>query len=365
MKIAMVGARGVGNQYSGIETHLEELCPRLVGKGHEVTVFARSYFTLAKEYKGVRVVRLPTIRTKHLDTLVHSFIATMAAIWSDADVVHFHALGPSLFAPIPKAVGRRVVVTVHGLDWQREKWGRLASWWLRRGEHTSATVPSATIVVSQTLRDHYRARYPSCNIHYIPNGVTITPPSPPQEIGRMGLARRGYTLFVGRLTPEKGCHLLIDAYKDLSTERKLVVAGGSAHTDGYVRSLTERGNGRALFLGTVQKDLLAELYSNAYLFVLPSLVEGLPICLLEAMSHGLCVVASDIAPNLEVVDHCGLTFPAGDSYALASVLRDAMAEPDTVLELGCAARERIRHYYNWESIADQTEAVYLSILTSF
>ncbi|MBI2954665.1 MAG: glycosyltransferase family 4 protein [Chloroflexi bacterium] len=362
MKIAMIGARGIANRYGGIETHLEELCPRLVQMGHEVTVFTRSYFTKAREYRGVNLTHVPTIKTKHLDTLAHSFLSTMLALRADVDVVHFHALGPSLFTPLARMAGKKTVVTVHGLDWQRDKWGKAASWFLKQGEYASAKFPTATIVVSKSLQQYYREHYPNSNVFYVPNGVAVSSPVPPRRIRQFGLGKRDYMLFVGRLTPEKGCHLLMDAYRRIRTEVKLVVAGGSAHTDGYAESLRRNGNGHALFLGAVQPDLLGELYSNAYLFVLPSLMEGLSICLLEAMSHGLCVVASNIPANIEVVEQDGLVFVAGDHSSLADTLCRALNDPNMVYQLGAAAKQKVRQEYDWDVVADQTEAVYLSIL---
>ena len=358
MKIVMIGARGIAAKYSGIETHLEELCPRLVERGHEVIVYSRTYFTEKREHRGVKIVPLPTIRSKHLETLIHSLLGTFHSLQSGADIVHFHAQGPAVFSLLPRLNRKRTVVTVHGLDWQRDKWGKVAAWCLKRAEQASAVFPNAIIVVSRTLRDYYAARYAPDKVHYVPNGVTIPNPAYPNLLKNLGLEPNRYILFVGRLTPEKGCHHLVEAYQNLSTDLKLVIAGAPAYTDSYADELKKSANGKVLFLGPVYGDLLAELYSNAHLFVLPSLLEGLSISLLEAMSYGCCVLASDIPPNVEVVGEYGLLFPAGDSNSLNIALRRALREPHVVRELGDQARQYVSLNYDWDSVTARTEQVY-------
>lgn len=362
MKIAMIGARGIAAKYSGIETHLEELGPRLIDRGHDVVVYARTYFTRQREYRGVKIVALPTIRTKHAETLLHSFLATFHSLQFGADVVHFHGQGPAVFSLLPRAIRKKTVVTVHGLDWQRDKWGRAAALCLKGAERVSAVFPNAVIVVSRSLRDYYARKYGAAKVHYVPNGVTVPRLRQPNLLNTIGLEPNRYVLFVGRLTPEKGCHHLVEAYQELDINLRLVVVGGSAYTDSYVEALRKCANGKVLFLGPVFGELLAELYSNAYLFVLPSLLEGLSISLLEAMSYGCCVLASDIPPNIEAMGDCGLHFKAGDVESLKDAIRLALTEPEIVRELGLQARQHVGLNYDWNSVAAKTEAVYSYVL---
>ncbi|HEY7615809.1 MAG TPA: glycosyltransferase family 4 protein, partial [Terriglobales bacterium] len=222
LRVALIGGRGVISKYCGIETCYEEIGKRLVEMGHEVTVYCRSYFTPKMEqHAGMRLVRLPTIRSKHLDTLIHTFLSTIHAMCAGCDIVHYHALGPSLFAFLPRLLGKKTVVTVQGLDWQRKKWGWIASAVLRLGEFASARLPNATIVVSRTLQQHYRARS-GIEPFYVPNGAGIRKSSHPSRLRQWGLQPGRYILFAGRFSPEKNCHLLIAAYEKINTRVKLV-----------------------------------------------------------------------------------------------------------------------------------------------
>jgi len=364
MKIAMIGSRGIPVTYSGIETHLEELCPRLVKKGHQLVVYCKANMDFQeRSYKGVQLKRLPALHTKHLETLSRTLLAVFLELISQNDIVHFHALGPSVFALLPRMFRKRIVVTSHGLDWQRAKWGKFARTCLKVGEWTSVHFSNATICVSRVLQDYYRQKH---GIHpwYIPNGVTISSSLPPKNIGAFGLEPKNYILFLSRLVPEKGCHYLIQAFNELDTTMKLVVAGGPGHTEEYVCQLKNlaSANERIVFTGFVSGKTLKELFSHAYLYVLPSEMEGLPISLLEALSYGLCVVTSDIPENYEVVKNCGYTFESKDISSLKSVLTELLADSDLVKEAGKRGLEMVHRDYNWDAIADQTEKVYQNVL---
>src|ERR1700726_1564405 len=216
--------------------------------GHAVTAYCRTYFTPATpEHRGIRVIRLPTIRSKHLETLIHTFLSTMHACFSNYDVVHYHTLGPSLFSFVPRLFGKKIVVTVQGLDWKRKKWGTVARWALKFCEWTSARLPNRTVVVSRTLQEHYRSRYAK-ECSYIPNGTQIRARQIAGYLESVGLKPHGYVLFLGRLSPEKNCPLLIDAFEKLDPPMKLVFGGGSSHTDDYVALLRERQSERIRFL---------------------------------------------------------------------------------------------------------------------
>jgi glycosyltransferase involved in cell wall biosynthesis len=362
LRVAFIGGRGVVSKYSGIETYYEEIGKRLTGMGHQVTVYCRTYFTPpVKQHNGMRVVRLPTIRSKHLETLVHTFLSTLHVLVQPCDVVHYHALGPALFSFIPRLAGKKTVVTVQGLDWQRKKWGRVASAVLRLGERAAVSLPSTTMVVSRTLQQHYEENY-GVETSYVPNGGLLRARPIPDKIFDWGLEPGKYILFLGRFSPEKGCHLLVEAYERLDTEIKLVMAGASSYCDDYSRQLRTHASERIKLLDWASGESLNELLTNAMLFVLPSDLEGLSLALLDAMGAGLCVLTSDVAENREAIDGAGFTFRRGDVADLADRLRFLIANPMVREAAGQAAKRRIRDHYQWPNIATEIERIYFEMM---
>jgi glycosyltransferase involved in cell wall biosynthesis len=346
------------SRYSGIEAYYEEVGRQLAERGHEVTVYCRTHFTPpVKTHKGMRLVRLPTIRSKHLETFVHTFLSSIHASFSRSQIIHYHALGPALFSFLPRLAGKKTVVTVQGLDWQRKKWGRAASWVLRLGERAAVRFPNATMVVSRTLQDHYRASYGS-ETSYVPNGSRLRERSKPARILDWGLEPGKYILFLGRFSPEKNCHLLIEAHERLDTDVKLVLAGGSSYSDSYADQLRLHQSDRIRLLRWAAGEALDELLTNAMLFVLPSDLEGLSLALLDAMAAGLCVLTSDVRENCEVVEGAGFTFRRGDVDDLERMLRALLADREVRETAGRCAQERIRECYLWPNIAAQIEDVY-------
>lgn len=370
LRIAMIGQRGVPATFGGIEHHVEELGSRLAARGHEVLVYCRTNYAQERpsSFRGMRLVHLPTVSRKHLDAIVHSTLSTIDAVRRRVDVVHYHAVGPGIPAVLPRYLSScKVVLTVHGLDAERAKWGRGARAVLRTAQWLSARVPDATIVVSRDLERHYRARYRRAAT-YIPNGVAQRAPRPPELITeRFGLKGDDYLLFVGRLVPEKAPHLLLEAFRDVVTDRRLVIAGGSSFTDEYVRLLRELAGAdpRVLMPGYVYGELLDELYSNASAFVLPSSLEGLPLTLLEATAYGAPVVVSDIAPHLEVVATDGpghRVFRRGDTAGLRRALATVIADPAGERRGARELRRRVLETYRWDAAVDATESLYRSLL---
>jgi len=366
MKIAMIGQKGIPATYGGIERHVEELSARLVGLGHDVTVYCRPHYTKSGgTYRGVRLAHTPSINTKHLDAISHTCVSTLAAVAAGADIIHYHALGPSVMSFIPAGLGRKIVATVHGLDWQRDKWGRASKAFLKLGEWCSARFPNRTIVVSKTLKKYYDGKYGMESV-YIPNGIQPPAMRPAAVIReKFGLESGGYFLFVGRLVPEKGCDSLVEAFRGVDTDKKLVIAGGSSHSDEYEESLKSaaKADPRIIFTGYVYGETLEELYGNAFLYVQPSLIEGLPIALLEALSYGKPALISDIPENVEVVDGLAgidlskFTFRAGDSADLRARLTGLLAcgIPDGA---GDTLRGHVFANYDWDDIARSTAKVY-------
>ena len=362
LRIAFIGGRGVISKYSGIETYYEEVGKRLGQMGHEVTVYCRNYFTPAlAEHNGMRLVRLPTIRSKHLETVIHTLLSTAHALTQKYNVVHYHALGPALFSFLPRLLGKKTTVTVQGLDWQRKKWGRVASAVLRLGERASVHLPNATMVVSQTLQRRYREIH-GIEAFYVPNGGVLRERSEPRKILEWGLEPGKYVLFLGRFSPEKGCHLLVEAFEQIETDVKLVMAGPSSYCDDYSRELRSHASDRIRMLNSVSGDTLDELLTNAMIFVLPSDLEGLSLALLDAMGAGLCVLTSDVPENREVVDGAGFTFQRGDAADLADRLRFLIANPAVREAAGKTAKKRIVEHYQWQKVAEEIEKAYFKVM---
>ncbi len=362
LHVAFIGGRGLVSKYSGIETYYEEVGRRLAGMGHEVTAYCRTYFTPAmRQHNGMRIVRLPTIRSKHLETLVHTFLSTIHVLSQPCDIVHYHALGPALFSFIPRLFGKKTVVTVQGLDWQRKKWGRAASAVLQLGERAAVSLPNHTMVVSQVLQKYYRDRY-QAETMYVPNGGVLRERRSPQRILDWGLEPGKYILFLGRFSPEKGCHLLVEAFEHLDADVKLVMAGASSYCDEYSRQLRTHAGQRIKMLDWVSGRALDELLTNAMLFVLPSDLEGLSLALLDAMGAGLCVLASDVPENREVVQDAGFTFKAGDVADLADRMRFLIANPAVREAAGREAKLRVLEKYQWRQIASGIERAYFDMM---
>ena len=362
MRIAMIGQKGIPATYGGIERHVEEIARRLVALGHQVDVFCRLHYTAPEATcHNVHLLRRPSLHTKHFDTVTHVAWATVESMVRRYDIVQFHALGPSVFAGLPRLTGARTVVTVHGLDWQREKWGRSASWFLWQCEGPAAHFPERTIVVSKTLRDYFNTHH-HCDAAFIPNGTNLLPARPARKILQLGLTPGKYVLFVGRLVPEKGVHFLCEAFSQIDTDLKLALVGGTAASEDYVNLIRGYQSDRIRLLDYVYGEGLEELWSNAYLVVQPSTMEGLSIALLEALSYGRCVLLSDIPENLEVAEECSVPFKSRDVEDLRGKLEMLLRDPALVKSFESRAREHIRQHYSWDRVAKNTETVYLDLL---
>lgn len=366
----MIGLRGLPATWGGVEHHVEELGARLVERGHEVTVYCRSNYTdpAARRHRGMRLEVHRAVERRGLEALSHSLLAAGRTLNGRHDIVHFHAVGPGVAAPLPRYLSRSAVVqTIHGLDADRAKWGGGARLLLTGGTWMSAHVPHATVTVSRTLQQHYRDRY-GRSATYIPNGV-----SAPVHVGaellreRFGLEPGSYLLYVGRLVPEKAADVLLEAFAQLHDDVRLVIAGGSSDTAAFterLRGLADR-DPRVLMPGYVFGAELAALYSHARAFVLPSLLEGLPLTLLEAISYGLPVVVTSIPPHLEVVGAEGpgaRLAPPGDVLALQEAVSRSLRDPAAER---AAAQERSREvlvHYDWDRATDLLEELYLSLV---
>lgn len=368
MRIAMIGQKRTGSREGGVEVVVTELATRMAALGHEVICYDRSGTdvngnptpTEPYEYRGVRVVPVRTVDAKGLAALTSAYAATRAALKNRPDVIHYHAEGPCNALPLAARAGVRTVATIHGLDWQRAKWGGIASRAIKRGERSAARKADALIVLSEPVQGYFRDEY--CRESaFIPNGVDAQEPRPADFIAkRWGLSRGSYVLYLGRIVPEKRPELLVEAFGGLDTDKRLVIAGGASDTSGFydeVRALAGR-DPRIIMAGFVEGEALAEFYSNAYCYVLPSDMEGMPMGLLEAMAHGRCCVTSDVPECAGVIADAGVTFPRGDAVALRSVLASLLSDSARVAVLGDAARGRVEADYDWDSVVRRTLAIY-------
>ncbi len=371
-RIAMIGLRGIPASDGGVEVAVSELAPRLVDLGADVTVYGRKSYQGSverSEYRGVHIKIIPTINTKHLEAIVHTFLSTIHAIFQGYDLVHYHALGNSLFAWLPRLFGKATVVTMHGLDWQREKWGFIAKTVLRLGELAAVYAPNRTIAVSRKITSYINNRH-GRKIIYIPNGFSSTDPEDKTRsdvIEKYALGR--YVLFLGRLVPEKGVHVLIEAFSSLDTDCQLAIVGRGTHTSEYVERLRRKAseNHRIIFTGALFGADKEAMFNHALVFVLPSTIEGMPITLLEAMSHGVPCVVSNIQENREVVEendcrHAYL-FEAENTDDLKRVLQEAIAHHDEAMAMAAGAREYVSRNFGWDKIARDTFAAYVDVLS--
>ena len=369
MRIAMIGHRHFGSHEGGVEVVVTELARRMAAMGHEVTCYDRggpdvmtdgAATTQERFVDGVRVVPVRTVDKKGFAALSSSYFATRQAIKDRSDVVHYHAEGPCVPLPLVKRAGIRTVATIHGLDWQRAKWGKLASTYIKMGERLAATKADGLIVLSRSAQDYFKKTY-GRETTFIPNGVESRQLKPANEIKkRWGLEKDSYVLYLGRLVPEKRAELLIEAFRALETDKRLVIAGGGSDTSAYEAGLRRlaSSDSRILLTGFVDGEPLAELYSNAYAYVLPSDVEGMPMSLLEAMAYGRCCVTSDIPECADVLAGHGVTFPKGDVAGLSAALARVLGDPDFVRDRGRAAKAYTEEAYDWDFVVERTLELY-------
>ena len=360
MKIAMIGGRGLPETYSGVEVFLKELGPRLVSRGHEVIVYCRPELFHDHGYKGVKLVRVPSVRTRRLGTMTHSVVSTLRAVRDRADIFHFNAVGPAALSVIPKFLRLPSVATMHSLNWKHSKWSRAEKMAIKAIAYGAIHAPDSVVAVSMQHQEYLQATYRSPICH-VPNGVNVTPRVAACRILDLGLVPDNYILYVGRLSPEKGTHYLMDAFSRLNTTHQLVIAGDSPNEPDYVRDLKATAGDRVLFLGHVSSALLSELYSHASIYVLPSESEGLSISLLEAMSFECCVVTSAIRENLDVISDCGVSFEPGNTVMLTETLAALLLDPPARKALGRRAKHHVQQLYNWEDICTQYETLYKTI----
>jgi glycosyltransferase involved in cell wall biosynthesis len=368
MRIAMIGHKRIPSREGGVEIVVEELSKRLVKHGDVVEVYNRSGAHVANKnltkyeksyYEGIRLITIRTINRKSFDALIYSFLATLRAIFGRYDLIHYHAEGPSAMLIIPHLLKIRTVATIHGLDWQRAKWGGLATKYLLLGEKIAARYADEIIVLSKSMHDYFINTY-NRETHYIPNGVIDPLPIEADVIEKKyGLKRNDYFLFLARIVPEKGLHYLIEAYHNLNTDIKLVIAGGSSHSDDYIdkiKALVEKDN-RIIMTGFVDGQEREELFSNCLAYILPSDIEGMPLSLLEAMSYARKCIVSNIPENIEVIKNNGYVFEKGNSTSLLHQLQKLLNIEDGGHDPGHCSNYNLSSF-NWDNIIKLHRKIY-------
>lgn len=367
MRIAFIGQKGVGvvSGAGGIERHVTEIATRLVKRGHEVTVYARSRYLpdRPKRFEGVHIVYLPTVYRKNLEAILHTFLSTLHALQQPYDIYHYHGVGPATLSWMPRLFRpkAKVIVTFHSQDRFHQKWSWFARNYLHFGEWASVHFPHACIAVSHVLQVYCRNVYHR-QVIYIPNGAEVQQDTATDELKEFGLKPDEYILNVGRIVPQKGLQFLIAAYDKLDTQKKLLIVGDPSFSERYAKELRRQasGNSGVIFLGHQSGEPLRQLYAHAYLYVQPSESEGLALVVLEAMSFGRAVLVSDIPENVEAIKNTGFLFANRDSEDLAAQLRKLINHPELVHEMGGRAQELVRRAFNWDMITVHTEEVYLS-----
>jgi glycosyltransferase involved in cell wall biosynthesis len=360
MRVAMIGIKAIPARFGGFETAVDELSRGLVKLGYNVRVYNRSGMSSfpGNTYEGVELITLPTLRSKNLSTIAHAFLSTLHVLLYRVDVIHYFTTGVTLFAPLPRLFGMKVVCSVDGTDWQRAKWGRFPRWYLRFSEKLAVRFCNRLIADSREVMNYYQQAYdtPSSCIAY---GMREHHSREQDVLDGFQLEPRNYVLFVGRLVPENNVHHLIHAFERTSTTRKLVIVGDDPWEKEYVTSLKSTRDPRIIFTGAVYGDGYAQLQENAYLFVLPDEVGGTHPALVEAMGYGNCVLVNDTPSNLEVVGDAGLHYSgsAGD-VDLQQKLQYLLDAPMIVADYRTRARERAQTHYRWEDVVREHATVY-------
>src|SRR3990167_1146332 len=371
MRVIVLGTRGFPNVQGGVEVHCQNLYSQLVKLGCEIIVFTRKTYVdvSIKDHKGVKLVALPSIRHKSLEAFLHTFIGIFAALRYAPDILHIHGIGPSLYTPLARILGIKVVITSHGSNYKHLKWGKFAKIILRIGEFLGVFYANEVIAISKNIADEIKKKY-NRDVTVIPNGVTIQKIIQTEDVLKKYKLEKGkFLLAVGRFVPEKGFHDLIEAFNLFQLETrdsqipndtwKLVIVGRADHEDKYSLDLKEKAgkNNNIILTGFLTGEPLQALYSHAGLFVLPSYYEGLPIVLLEAMSYGLSCIASDIPPNKSVELFGDRLFKPGDIKTLCAKIKEFIDKPLNKEEKGKQIN-MIAERYDWEKIAEKTMEVY-------
>jgi glycosyltransferase involved in cell wall biosynthesis len=366
VKIAMIGTRGIPASYGGFETCAEELGVRLVERGHDVTVYCRAHHISYSEpyYRGIRLVKLPTIANKYLDTITHTTISSFHALGQNYDVVLMFIAGNSPISFVPRLARQQVVLNVDGLDWKRQKWPPLAKKYIQFAEWLATKMPNVVVTDSQRVQEYYRERW-NADTTYIAYGADVVSEAPGKYLAQFGLEPRKYILFVGRLVPENCAHHLVAAFKQLKTDMPCVIVGDAPYANDYIHHLKASAGENVIFTGYLYGEGYRELSSHPYTFVETSEVGGTHPALLEAMAFGNVVVVNDTRENLETIEEAGIPYKgARGAEHLVQVLQELIDNPQRAEEYRCRALERVRKHFTWDAVTDEYEALFRRMIQS-
>ena len=359
MKIAIMGIRGIPANYGGFETFVENLAPRLVERGHDVTVYGRSnIIDYDKEfYKGVRIKILPTISHKYLDTVAHTFFCTLASFFTKYDVVFVCNSANALFTVIPRLTGKPVVLNVDGLEWKRQKWNWAGKAFYRISEQLATFLPNVIVSDARDVQAYYRKRYNKDSV-YIPYGAPEERAKTKNVLEKFQLEPREYVLYVSRMEPENNAHRVVEAFEKVKTDKRLVMVGDAPYNTEYIQKLKSTRDDRILFTGYVFGEGYRELQSNAYFYVQATEVGGTHPALVEGMGYGNCVLANDVPEHREVLGDSGIYFNSRGSDELARKMQYLLDHPEVVERYRKIVIERVRKKYSWKAVTDDYERLF-------
>ena len=364
MKIAIMGIRGIPAQYGGFETFAEELSPRLVKRGHQVTVYGRSNIInyKGKYYKGVKLVVLLTIPHKYLDTLVHTFLCIVHSLFCQYDVILLCNAANSIFSFVPRLLGRKVVINVDGIERKRRKWNWLGKLWYLLGEFFSILFPNEVVSDAKVIQDYYWDRYRKKS-KFIPYGANTKKVTTAKVLNKFGIRSNQYILYVSRLEPENNAHIVIKAFKKVKTNFELIIVGDAPYATeykSYLKNLAE-SDPRVIFAGFVFGKSYKEFQSNAYCYIHATEVGGTHPALIEAMGFGNCVIANGTPENIEVVGDAGIIYKKNDVEDLKENIEYIIKNPEVIRIYGEKAKERIKANYSWDMVTDKYESLFLEM----
>lgn len=365
VRIAMLGTRGIPANYGGFETFAEEVCARLAERGHDVTVYCRAsqYDEPMDAYRGVKRVVLPGIHTKALDTLSHTFVATLHLLAHRADVAYYCNCANAWFIALPRLFGMKTILNTDGLEWERAKWGTLATTFYRVSEFAASWFPHMLVSDSRVIQRYYREHF-DCDSEFVPYGADLLERGRGADLVReLGVEPGEYFLYVSRLEPENNAHLVVEAFEGVRTDKQLLVVGSAPFAGAYIQRLHATTDARIRFPGGLYGETYKALQANAYAYVNAMEVGGTHPAILEAMGAGNAVVVSDIEYNAEAVGEAGLTFRNKDAADLREKLQWLAGNPDEVARFGRNARARVSEKYNWERVTDAYEQLFAALVS--
>jgi glycosyltransferase involved in cell wall biosynthesis len=363
MRVAFLGTRGIPARYGGFESCVEEISTRLAERGHDVTVYCRSDYPKreAKQYRGVRLIQIPRLQDSFLASPFNSWLVTVHATLSRAQILQYFGCGNVPFTMLARVMGKRVILTVDGIEWKRSSYSRCARMYLRSFAELAMVFPDVTVADSASSQEWYERRTGVCPT-YIPYGIKINPRTDDSILNEFGLEKGKYVVFAGRLVQEKGAHNLIEAFKSVRGDSKLVVIGDSPKGDGYVDELKRSADSRTVFLGYVYGAEFEAIRNGAAVYVHPSLLDGTSIALLGAMGGGVCVLSSNLRENIDVAGEAATYYSLNNPQDLAEKLQSLLDDPGKAKLMGEKALHRASKMHNWEKITDTYEEIYQGLL---